>query len=157
MECVFAKAPGGTLVPCDPAAEAFIASLKAGYGVSLSVKKHRNVKHHRKFFTLLGLAFDMWRPSAGLEYKGRPVRRDFERFREDITILAGHYEQVFRLDGSVRLVAKSISFAKCDQLEFDAVYKSVLDVVWDKVLREANFRSEQEVENVVAQLMSYGG
>jgi hypothetical protein len=30
-------------------------------------------------------------------------------------------------------------------------------VVWDKVLREANFRSEQEVENVVAQLMSYGG
>ena len=157
MKCVFAKGQGNVLIPADPAAEQFIASLKLGSGAAVEVKKARNIRFHRKFFSLLQLAFDIWEPTGEKMWKGVPIRKDFERFREDITILAGHYDVSYALDGSVKLTAKSISFANCDEHEFESVYDSVLDVVWEKILREANFRSKAEVENVVNQLMAYSG
>ncbi len=157
MKCVFAKGQGNVLIPADPAAEQFIASLKLGSGAAVEVKKARNIRFHRKFFALLQLAFDIWEPTGEKVWKGVPIRKDFERFREDITILAGHYDVSYALDGSVKLTAKSISFANCDEHEFESVYQAVLDVVWEKILREANFRSKAEVENVVNQLMAYSG
>lgn len=157
MRAVFAKGTGNVLIPADPAAEQFIASLKLGSGAAVETKKVRNVRFHRKFFSLLQLAFDMWEPPGDKTWKGVPIRKDFERFREDITILAGHYDVSYALDGSVKMTAKSISFANCDEFEFEKVYQSVLDVVWDKILRESNFRSKAEVENVVNQLMAYSG
>lgn len=157
MKCIFAKGQGNVLIPADPAAEQFIASLKLGNGASVEAKKARNVKFHRKFFALLQLAFDIWEPPGEKVWKGVPIRKDFERFREDITILSGHYDASYGLDGEVKLTAKSISFANCDEHEFESVYQAVLDVVWEKILREANFRSKAEVENVVNQLMAYSG
>ena len=157
MRAVFAKGQGNVLIPADPAAEQFIASLKLGSGAAVEVKKARNIRFHRKFFSLLQLAFDIWEPTGEKMWKGVPIRKDFERFREDITILAGHYDVSYALDGSVKLTAKSISFANCDEHEFESVYDSVLDVVWEKILREANFRSKAEVESVVNQLMAYSG
>lgn len=157
MKAVFAKGVGNTLVPADPNAEKFIASLKLGAGATVEVKRARNIKLHRLFFSLLQLAFDMWEPKGEKTWKGEPIRKDFDRFREDVLILAGHYEASYSVDGSVKLRAKSISFANMDDLEFRDVYKGVLDVVWEKILREANFRSKEEVENVVNQLMSYSG
>ncbi len=157
MKCVFAKGQGNVLIPADPAAEQFIASLKLGNGAAVEVKKARNIRFHRKFFALLQLAFDIWEPTGEKMWKGVPIRKDFERFREDITILAGHYDVSYALDGSVKLTAKSISFANCDEHEFESVYDAVLDVVWEKILREANFRSKAEVESVVNQLMAYSG
>lgn len=157
MRCVFAKAQGGVLIPVDPYAEKLIKSAKLGDGIAVEAKKTRNIKFHRKFFSLLQLAFDMWEPSGDREWKGQPVSKDFERFREDITILAGHYNVSYGVDGSVRLTAKSISFANCDEHEFESVYQSVLDVVWEKVFKVSNFRSRAEVEGVVNQLLAYGG
>lgn len=157
MKCVFAKGHGNTLIPADPAAEDFIRSLKVGGGATVEAKKARNVRFHRKFFSLLQLAFDVWEPEGERIWKDMPVRKDFERFREDITILAGHYDASYGVDGSIKLTAKSISFANCDDVEFERVYSGVLDVVWDKILKEANFRSKEEVESVVCQLMEYGG
>lgn len=157
MKAVFAKGQGNTLVPVDPAAEQFVASLKLGAGAALEAKRVRNVKFHRKFFALLGLAFDVWEPTGEKTWKGEPIRKNFERFREDILIMAGHYDVSYGLDGSVKFSAKSISFANCDESEFEPVYQGVLDVVWDRILREAHFRSRAEVESVVNQLMAYSG
>lgn len=157
MKCAFAKAQGGMMVPADPAAEEFVRSIKAGAGMVVEVKKARNIRFHRKFFSLLQLAFDVWEPHGERTWNGMAVRKDFERFREDITILAGHYDVSYGLDGNVKLAAKSISFGNCDDLEFERVYNGVLDVVWEKILKEANFRSKEEVESVVCQLMEYGG
>lgn len=156
MRCVFAKGQGNVLIPADPAAEQFLASLKLGNGMAVEAKKARNVKFHRKFFSLLQLAFDIWEPTGEKVWKGIPIRKDFERFREDILILSGHYDVSYGLTGETKLSAKSISFASCDEHEFERIYTAVLDVVWEKILREANFRSKAEVENVVNQLMGYG-
>jgi hypothetical protein len=57
------------------------------------------------------------------------VGRDFEQFRAHVTVAAGFHELVATPAGPKK-VAKSISFGNMEQLEFDALYKSVLDVCW---------------------------
>lgn len=157
VKVMFAKGNAMTLVAADQQAEAFLGKLKLGQGASFDVKMVRNIKFHRKFFSLLNLAFDMWEPRGEKLHRGEPISKCFERFREDILILSGYYEAAYGVDGSVKLNAKSISFGNCDEVEFDRIYKAVLDVVWDKVFRERDFRSKEEVENIVGQLLSYGG
>lgn len=150
------KAPGGVLAPADEVAIELIARLKTGQGVKMTFRRMRNIKFHRKAFSLLRLAFDHWNPPA-LEYKGVPVERDFDRFRRDLLILAGHYTAVTNLRGEVRLEAKSISFGNLDEDAFAKIYQAILTVVWNRVLRQAGYTDPAHVEAVVDELMRYAG
>ncbi|MBF8018651.1 DUF1367 family protein, partial [Klebsiella pneumoniae] len=55
-----------------------------------------------------------------------------------------------------RRVAKSISFASMDDSQFNGVYKSVLNVLWNYILRR-KFHSPAEAENAASQLLSFAG
>ncbi|MCV4820788.1 DUF1367 family protein, partial [Escherichia coli] len=50
--------------------------------------------------------------------------------------------------------AKSIAFANMDETEFQQVYKSVLNVLWNWILFR-KFSSPEQVENVTAQLLEF--
>lgn len=153
---VFARAHDSLrLVPVDEEAQALVAKLKPGQGLEVTAKKARNLRFHRKFFALVNLAFDVWEPPPDRTYRGQPVRKDKKQFRKELLILAGYCDPVFRLDGTFTVEARSIAFAKCDEFEFNDVYKAVLDVVWEKVLRHAQFASPEEVDQVVMQLLDY--
>lgn len=132
-ELVLTKAPNGTLVPADPQAAEYIAKLKLGAGVRATVKQQRNPRFHRKFFALLNVAFDAWDPVEAT-YKGQAVGKNFEQFRNDITVLAGFYEMAVNLRGETRLTAKSISFANMSQDEFDELYNATVNVILARVL-----------------------
>ncbi|EFW6768793.1 DNA breaking-rejoining protein, partial [Shigella flexneri] len=47
-----------------------------------------------------------------------------------------------------------IAFANMDETEFQQVYKSVLNVLWNWILFR-KFSSPEEVENVAAQLLEF--
>ncbi|HAJ2618034.1 TPA: DUF1367 family protein, partial [Escherichia coli] len=57
-------------------------------------------------------------------------------------------------DGSHGRRAKSIAFANMDETEFQQVYKSVLNVLWNWILFR-KFSSPEQVENVTAQLLEF--
>ena len=154
MRLLMTKTQQQALVPFDDMAREAVAKLKPGAGVFVEMKRVRNIRFHRKFFALLNLAFELWEPEQKT-WKGHALTKNFERFRDDITILAGHYEAVFDINGNVKLKPKSISFANCDEDEFERVYKGVLDVVWDKILKQANYESPEDVDRVVNQLLAY--
>lgn len=154
-ELVLVKTPGGALAPADEEARALVEKLKAGQGVRATIKRARNVRFHRKAFALFKLAFDVWEPVTPLEYQGLPVAKDFDRFRKDMTILAGFYKAVYNARGEVRLEAESLSFASMDEERFEAVFKAVLAVIWNRVLKAAGYASEEEVERVVNELMRF--
>ncbi|EDF1295661.1 TPA_asm: DUF1367 family protein [Salmonella enterica subsp. enterica serovar Enteritidis] len=82
--------------------------------------------------------------------------KSFDAFREWVTIQAGFYDEYTMPDGSRRKVAKSISFASMDDAEFNGVYQSVLNVLWNYILRR-KFRSANDAENAASQLMSFAG
>lgn len=152
MKIVLTKAPGGVLVPIDQQAVEYLAKLKLGAGVTVEIKQHRNPGFHRKFFALLNLAFEAWEP-AGTEYKGERVQKNFEQFRNDLTVLAGHYETAITLKGETRLTAKSISFANMAQVEFDKLYSSVIDVVLARVL--TNY-TRDDLDQVIEKILRFG-
>lgn len=106
----------------------------------------RNPKFHRKMFALLAVGFDSWEPDRKrFSYNGRAIEKNFERFREQVLILAGHYDQVFSLRGDrMELVAKSISYAAMDDSEFEALYSAVIDVLLREVCTRYSGRAELE-------------
>jgi hypothetical protein len=131
-----------------------IKGLSAGEVVKFTFKKIRNGKYHRKFFALLNFAYDAWEPDrVRQKYKGMAVQKNFERFRSDVTIAAGYYEQTFDLDGNMKLEAKSISFAKMDDIEFEKLYSAVANVILSKVL--TTYKDRAELDNVVAEVMRF--
>jgi hypothetical protein len=150
-EIVLIKSPSGALVPADPQATEFIAKLKMGAGVRAKVVRQNNVKFHRKLFALFNVAFDAWEP-AEKQYKGQVIAKNFDQFRNDITVLAGFYESTITLRGEVRLVAKSLNFASMDQTERERLYEAVIGVVLAKILRSY---TRADLDNVVDQVLAF--
>ncbi|MDJ3787353.1 DUF1367 family protein [Salmonella enterica] len=84
------------------------------------------------------------------------VCKSFDAYRAWVTVEAGYFDVVELPDSSIRKEAKSISFAKMDETEFQGLYKAVFDVLWRWILSTA-FKSYREAENVAMQLMEYAG
>jgi len=130
----------------------FITTLENGEIARVGYVKPRNPKFHRKFFVLLGIAFDAWEPRRK-KFKGMPVQKNFERFRKDVTIAAGFYDLVATRNGGVRHEAKSIAFDNMDDDEFHKVYNAVSQVLIDGVLTTKGYRKE-DVDDVVEKILA---
>lgn len=114
----------------------------------------RNGKFHRKFMALLNVGFEMWEPKRKRKsYKGMAIEKNFDQFREDITILAGFYEQTFNIKGEMRLRAKSISFANMEDDEFEELYQSVVTVLLREVCTK--YAGRDELDQVVNRVMEF--
>ena len=117
MEILLTKT-NATLAPADMHASEYVYKLKPGATLIADVRQPRNPLFHRKFMSLLRVGFEYWQPGEVDKKHGVP-EKNFDQFREDVTILAGFYFPVVRTDGTVRIKAKSISFASMDEEEFD--------------------------------------
>ena len=153
-EILMTKTISGQLAPMDDFAVQKIAALKVGQAVKITYKRVRNPRFHRKAFALFNLAFEAW-DAPELEYKGLPVAKEFNQFRKDLTILAGHYEAVVNFRGEVRLNAKSLSFGNMDETEFAQVYKDILNTVWTRILSSKGYADTGKVERVVERLIGF--
>lgn len=155
------KTPDGGLRGMSARDQAAYARFKSrlknaepGEVIEIEAKLPRNSRFHRKFFALLNLGFDHWEPGRKhKQYKGMAVAKNFERFRKEVTILAGFYEQTFDLDGNMKLEAKSISFASMEEPEFNEVYSAVMNVLLDKVF--SRYAGRAEVDAVIDQIMRF--
>lgn len=135
----------GCFVPATLQDEQKLDRIKIGDCITVPFKAKRNGQFHKKFFALLEYAFSIWEPEEGLPEK------NFERFRKDITILAGYYHEVPRIDGTTRVTAKSISFAKMDEDEFSLLYESTITTLLKFVLKNYTRDDINRVLNNVAE------
>lgn len=154
FEAQFITHPGGMLRPANQADADRIQRIGTGKLVSAKLVQPRNARFHRKYFALLGLAYEYWTPPE-VSHNGLPAAKNEERFREEIQIAAGHYEIVVSIKGEARAISKSISFANMDDLEFAELYKSVFNVCWRLVLSKVNGMTESKVEQVVNELLRF--
>lgn len=145
------KTQTGALVPADSESAEYLKKHKVGQVFKAGITRARNAKFHRKFFALLDYGFDTWEPVEAV-YRGQIAQKNCKRFREDITILAGYFETCVRLDGSVRLQAKSISFANMDEDEFESLYSAVIDVLLKRIFIN---QTRGDVENVVNNILAF--
>lgn len=154
-EMICIRQPGGALIPAtDEDAEA-LRKIKAGSAVRVEVRQVRNYKFHRKFFALCKYAFDIWAETIPpKEYRGQPVRPDFDRFRRDLIILTGRFDATYSAKGDVRLEAKSISFANMKEDEFEKMYSDAIDVILQKILAGRGY-TEEQLRNYVDNVLAY--
>jgi len=131
-----------------------VCNMEPGELVEVEAVIPRNPRFHRKYFALLSLSFESWEPDRKHKtHKGIPVQKEFEQFREDITILAGYYTQAMRLDGSMVLRAKSISFRSMEQPEFEALYEATITVLMHHVLTK--YKDREEVDSVIEKILAF--
>ena len=151
MKISLTKIKPMTYAVADEESQEWDKTIKIGQTVYHDWKKRRQLWKHRKYFALLKIGFDNWTPGEISEKFGRP-EKNFERFRKDVAILAGYYQTVIRLDGSTRIIAKSISFSKMDQVKFDDLYSKTIDIFLKRIYGsdwDAK-RIEEAVENYLS-------
>ncbi len=158
MEAHFIKHPGGSFVPAYDEDKDFADKIKAGEVVKLKLTRMRNYQFFKKWWSLVQLAYDYWEPPELPDdhekkwMKDVTPEKNLDRFRKDLIIRAGYFDAFYRLDGTVRIEAKSISFASMSEDEFEKLYSATIDVVLDQIYREY---TKEMLESLVDQVMSY--
>jgi len=133
----FVRKIDSKLIPLNDSDRDIFNKFKEFEDIEIELKRPRNLRFHKKFFALLNLGFQNTKQPIEL----------FEDYREWAIMRAGHVRKIQTLDGEFYR-AKSINFAQMDNLEFEKVYKSVLQVV---ILDTG--ATEQDIEDNYMQFM----
>jgi len=152
MKEIYLRKGRGNLIPADDEAEEYLTGLKLGEVVRCQMVKPRNYKNLQRFMTLVRLLYDAFEPTEAT-YKGEVVEKNLERFRHDLTILAGYSYATYNINGDVRVHAKSISFGSMTEDEFKALFSSVIDVGLRKI--PMLYKTPEEVEKAVEDILRY--
>ncbi len=141
-------------MPAQDSDRVLLKGIALGKPVKVKVTQVRNYEFHKKYFALLNLAFDYGEPPEGKADKLMKVikispEKNFDRFRADVTILAGYYTATYRLNGDVRLEPKSISFSAMSEDEFEELYTKTIDVIVKHVLKNYDGDMLREIMNQV--------
>lgn len=144
MKICFIKQPGGVLVPADDREAERLTRVKTGDALVAEIKLTRNGGFHRKVFAFFNFCFEHYSPQHDL----KADQAQFDGFRKDLTILAGYYDQYTRLNGEVRIEAKSLAYDSMTQEEFEQCYVALTNAAMKHVFRSAD-------ESVYNRLISF--
>lgn len=110
-----------------------LKKIKVGEVYECEIKQPRNLKFHKKYFALVKMLFD-----------NQERYNDMEELRRDLTIEAGFYNERANFHGEIIREAKSISFAKMSQSDFDDLYNKTIDVI----CQYFNFEKQDILDNL---------
>ena len=154
MEVLCRRVPGGLAPESDDEADK-LKKLKAGASVRVTVTQETNAKFRRKWWALAKYAFDLWSDTMpDMEYRGQEVQRNFERFRKDLTILAGRFHPVWTVKGEMRVEADSLSWARMSDEAFETFYSATIDAVLQQVLAHPKL-TDADVRAHVERVMEF--
>lgn len=157
MELIFQKGSTGLLPACEEAAE-WLAKKKLGATILVEPREVRNGAFFRKWWALVKLGYDYWAENVEtLEYKGANVLPNFERFRKDVTILAGFYRPVTNIRGEVRLEAESLKWARMTEERFTQLYDATITALLQQVFngKRCPKWSEAQLREVAEQVLEF--
>lgn len=126
MELYLVKQFNGTFKPANDSDYEKTKKYKVNDIIKFEATKPRNIKFHKKFFSLINMVF-----------QNQEVYTDINNLRKELTKACGYYTEYINHKGITVYEAKSISFAKMDEFEFETLYNKFLDKVveifkWDK-------------------------
>lgn len=152
-DLMLVKVAGGFMVFHDQDLER-IKHIANGTMVIGDIRQSRNYKYLQRFICMVRYTYDLWNPKP-TEYKGIPVHKDYETFREDVTVAAGYAEMSLKTNGEIAVRAKSISFAKMDEETFRKLYNAVFNTCWNLVLKHVPGMTETEAHNAINSMLSF--
>lgn len=146
---------GCALLPANALeAEAMCELLQVGGEFKAVLTQPRNPGFHRKGMALMRYLFNLWEPVSEKQ-AGVPLRKDFDVFRDGLTVRAGFYTQVFNVDGGFQLKADSLSWGAMDNIKFERVFSRVIDVGIEMV-GGAKHLTHEGIEQAIDHLVRFG-
>ncbi len=139
MKIQFIKIAGGMLAPASDIDADSMSKFKTGEQYEVEIKNYRNPDFHRKMFAFFNHCFAHWKSDR--EFMDE--RGQFDMFRKHMTVLAGYYDEYYKLDGAVRIEAKSIAYASMTPEDFEALYQALIQVAMQRIFTG----SDEEVYN----------
>lgn len=122
----------GFMAPASDLDAEAMAALVGGDEYQVTITMPVDPRFFRKLWKLFRFAFAHWKSDREFfDEKGQ-----FESFRKDLLIQAGYYNTFYRLDGSVRIEAKSLAWGQMQGDELRTVYNAVLQTVINTIFPE---------------------
>lgn len=144
MKISFVKIEHGGLLPATELEEKRMEKFKTGTTYEVEIKESRNPKFHGKVFSFMNFVYQYW--SGENEFLDEQAQ--FDRFRKDLTILAGYNNKVFNYKGELRLEAKSLSYSSMTQEEFEQLYTALINAASKHMFNGAD-------DNIIDKLQSF--
>ena len=164
-EIIVMKGPGNALLPATQEDAEKIAKYRMGQGIRVKTTKmhEHNYIFHKKLFVLANYCYEVFceRVDTGQDFEFRgnriKVKPSFERFRGDLTIMAGHYDATYDITGRVRLEPKSWSYGSMDDTQKDRLYNDLINAALRMLHRYEQKIERAELDNIIANLMAFDG
>ena len=156
-ELLFSKAQAGLLPACEEAQD-WLRKKKLGATILVEPREPRNGSYFRKWWALVKLGYDYWSENAEtIEFKGQKVLPEFDRFRRDVTIMAGFYYPVVNIKQEVRIEAESLKWASMSEERFAQLYDATISVLLQRVFngKVCPTWTEEELRNVAEQIIEF--
>lgn len=145
MKINFIKQAGGVLLPANDHEAQRLNKFKTGELYEVEIKLTRNPAFHRKMFAFFNFCFQYWRGDN--EFQDEIAQ--FDKFRKDLTMLAGYRNNVFNMRGELRVEPESLSFASMDQERFEQCYNAMIQAAIRNVF------GNTKDQNIINQLYNF--
>ena len=138
----------------DDATADYLSKKKSGTILNINIVEPRNGQFHRKVMSMFGMIHDQLPEPEPVEIKGRMVTpaHTFDSTRKYLTIMAGYYEIIGLPNGKYKYEAKSLSYDKMDQQEFEKFFSDVVNAGL-KLMPES--WSAQDLDSFANNLLGY--
>jgi Protein of unknown function (DUF1367) len=122
MKIEMIKLAGGVLVPASDMELEKLHKFKTNEQYAVEIKRTRSPKFHRKVFSFFHFCFEHWKCDREFPSESR----QFDTFRNHLTVIAGYYDELVNIHGEIRIEAKSLSYSSMSQEEFEELYNSLI-------------------------------
>ena len=138
------KTAGGNLLPMDDMDAEKLTKFKTGETYEIEIKLSRNPAFHRKVFAFFNFCFAHWKGDNEFQCE----QKQFDVFRNNLTVLAGYYDAFYSIKGDARIEAKSISYSSMKQYDFEELYVALTKAALKHIFKTAD-------ENTYNQLIGF--
>ena len=121
-KAIFTKTLTG-LIPANDDANTALAKIKLGQDVAVTVKKERNLAHHKKYWKLMSMVQENLPDEIASQLPSSDTVSDYCKLRN------GYFEIIEMPNDQVLKRPKSISFGSMSQDDFEAFYDAAVDVI----------------------------
>lgn len=139
------KHGSGVLVAVDDINQDKLDKFKIGEQYPVEIKRSRNPGFHRKTFSFFKFCFDHWSAEKHGQAQFIDESGQFDIFRKNLTVLAGFYNEFYTIKGSVRIEAKSLSYANMNQDEFEQHYSALINAAIKHIFPGCDKTVEQKL------------
>ena len=125
MKIEMIKLPGGSFHPFNDMEQEKTVRFKTNELYTVEIKHTRNYQFHKKVFAFFNFCFEHW--SGDQDFRNLDMIAQFNRFRNQLTVLAGYRTELYNINGDLRVEAQSISYSGMDQENFEQFYHALVN------------------------------